>query len=235
MNTSSEMASNYAANTTSRTILLVNPNTNMATTEMMRAYAQEIVGDWAVVVGLTAQRGPRMIIDEAGLIASVAEVVRVVSEYLETNQVDGVIVGAIGDPGRSQLVAQLKLPVVGIGEASVLAAAAAGSFAMATSTPLLVDSLSDLVALHAPESRFLGVELTQADPLVLASDPALQFTQLQQAVRRVVACGAQAVIIAGGPLSEAARRLSDLGIVQIIEPIPSACELLRKRIAPGDE
>jgi len=38
--------------------------------------------------------------------------------------------------------------------------------------------------------------------------------------------GADAVIIAGGPLSATARRLAESTSVAIIQPVPSACRLL---------
>ncbi|MEO7131046.1 MAG: hypothetical protein ABIZ07_06690 [Dermatophilaceae bacterium] len=38
------------------------------------------------------------------------------------------------------------------------------------------------------------------------------------------------VIIAGGPLTATARRIAALGVVPIIEPIPSACELVREAV-----
>jgi allantoin racemase len=43
-----------------------------------------------------------------------------------TRAVVAVVVGAIGDPGRDLLARSLDVPVVGIGQASILAAAAGG-------------------------------------------------------------------------------------------------------------
>ncbi|MDO5752909.1 aspartate/glutamate racemase family protein, partial [Arthrobacter sp.] len=120
----------------------------------------------------------------------------------------------------------------GIGEGSIWAASQNGRlFGMATSTPLLVPSLTQLVVDHGGDSQFRGVQLTASGPLVLAADPEKQFHELRDAVFASVDDGAQAVIIAGGPLSEMARRLTAEHVAAIIEPVPSACELVMKRLA----
>lgn len=211
-------------------VLLVNPNTNERTTRLMRSYAAERLAQ-AEMIGVTASAGPAMIIDPQALEESVPHVLDAVRDVLAQREVDAVIVGAVGDPGREQLADLLEIPVVGIGEASILAASSGGRpFAMATSTPLLADSLADLVHHYGRGEHFLGVELTESPPLDLAADPERQYEELAAATSRGVARGAEAVIIAGGPLSETARRLAATAGTTIVEPIPAACALLRERL-----
>ncbi|MEU6263857.1 aspartate/glutamate racemase family protein [Saccharopolyspora shandongensis] len=211
-------------------VLLVNPNTNRATTEMMRALAaRSLHASGLAVDGITAAAGPSMIVDPVALKESESHVRDAVLRALDAAEEGGhrylaVIVAAIGDPGRSQLDEELDLPVVGIGQAAILAAGQAGRrFGMATSTPLLVDSLAARVAEHRMSQGFTGVRLTESEPLVLAADPEQQFAELAAAVDQCTeADGADAVIIAGGPLSETARRIADSRTCEIVEPIPSA-------------
>ncbi|WP_315913486.1 aspartate/glutamate racemase family protein [Arthrobacter sp. lap29] len=218
-----------------RVILMVNPNTNPTTTAMMQDLATlELRGSGLAAVGITAFHGPRMIIDPASLEAAATHVLDVVRTYLagpDGPDVVAIMVAAIGDPGRQELSEEVTVPVVGIGEASILAASEGGrTFGMATSTPLLVPSLRHLVMNHDRAEYFRGVKLTTSGPLALAADPQQQLLELRQAVGESVASGAQAVIIAGGPLSETARRLSAENIAVIIEPIPSACRLVLTRL-----
>ncbi|MCY0903327.1 aspartate/glutamate racemase family protein [Arthrobacter sp. H14-L1] len=220
-------------------VLLVNPNTNTSTTLMMRELAAaEFTDSDLLVVGITALAGPRMLIDPANLDGAKVHVREVVKDYLsgpDGSRVIAIIVAAIGDPGRAELSLELAIPVVGIGEAAILAASRNGRrFGMATSTPLLVPSLTELVMAHQRTEYFCGVRLTESDPLTLAANPEAQFLELQAAVRRCVADGAKAVIIAGGPLSETARRLSKEPNAAIIEPLPSACQLIRERLRTGE-
>ncbi|MEE2523286.1 aspartate/glutamate racemase family protein [Pseudarthrobacter sp. J47] len=231
-----------AAASRRRAVLLINPNTNKATTALMTGLAREVLQPRGFgVVGLTAAAGPAMITDPDALAESAIHVQLAARHYLDGpdgGDVAAVIVAAIGDPGRAELEKDLDVPVVGIGQASVLAAAADGRrFGMATSTPLLADALGKLVATHGKAGLFTGVRLTPSEPLVLAADPEQQFHELAAAVQESVDDGAQAVIIAGGPLSETARRLAQVSTARIIEPIPSACGRVLELLAvavPGD-
>ena len=221
--------------TNARVILIVNPNTNTSTTAMMRELAAAELGDSGLeVVGITVLQGPKMLIDPENFTASAEYVQDVVHSYLagpEGSNVAAIVIAAIGDPGWQELSDEVQMPVVGIGEAAILAASEQGRpFGMATSTPLLVPSLTRLVAKHGQAAQFCGVKLTASEPLALAADPQEQFRQLRQAVLESVASGAQAVIIAGGPLSETARRLSAEGVAVIIEPIPNACRLVLRKL-----
>lgn len=218
-----------------RTVLLINPNTNSRTTEMMAELATaELAPQGFDVVGLTAAAGPAMIIDPSALAESRQHVRSAVLGYLEGpdgGSVAGVIVAAIGDPGRAQLSEELDVPVVGIGQGTIHAASRDTSgnnrrFGMATSTPLLAESLGKLVAAHGKSELFVGVRLTESEPLVLAADPERQYRELAAAVEHSTRDGAEAVIIAGGPLSATAFRLAQSTSAEIIQPVPSACRLL---------
>ncbi|NLU68367.1 aspartate/glutamate racemase family protein [Streptomyces sp. HNM0574] len=214
-----------------RTVLLVNPNTNRDTTALMAGLARQRLAPAGLTVeGLTAERGPSMITDPAALRESARHVLDVVRRRLagpEAAPPAALIVAAVGDPAREQLAARLDIPVVGIGQAAVLTAAAGGRrFGMATSTPALVGSLTGLVARHGALDTFTGVRLTASDPLALAASAERQYRELAAAARSCVEQdGAEAVIVAGGPLSGAARRLAALGTVETVEPVPSAAAL----------
>lgn len=214
------------------TVLLVNPNTNPGTTAMMTDLAAaELAPHGLDVVGLTAAAGPAMITDPEALAESRQHVRRAALDYLAGpggSAVAAVIVAAIGDPGREELSGELAVPVLGIGQGSIHAASRGNRrFGMATSTPLLAPSLARLVAAHGRSGLFTGVRLTASEPLLLAADPEQQYRELAAAVGESTAVdGAEAVIIAGGPLSATARRLAQTTRAEIIQPVPSACRLL---------
>lgn len=118
----------------------------------------------------------------------------------------------------------MKLPAVGIGESSMLEAAAGGRrFGVATTTPLLkskIEALPDALGLR---SRYTGTRFAEGDPQELMRDPAQLRAALAGAVEACIAQdGAEAVIIGGGPLGEAARELQPIFTVPVIAPIPSA-------------
>lgn len=199
-------------------VLLMNPNSNAATTAAMVRIAAHVLPD---VGGWTAPQGPEMItspeaLDAAAMLVGAAEV----------PPVAGVIVSAFGDPGRAALAQRLPCPVVGIGAAAAQEAAWHGSFAVVTTTPGLRARID---ALMQEQAGYIGCFLTGGDPLALMRDSASLDVALLTGCRRAASAGARAVIIGGGPLGEAAERLSPAAPLPLISPIRAAARLLREK------
>ncbi|UFZ04744.1 aspartate/glutamate racemase family protein [Bradyrhizobium ontarionense] len=210
-------------------ILLINPNSSAATTAMMVSIAASCCGDRAEVFGATAKRAPTMITDGAALVASATEVVEIARAHRDA--CDGIIVAAFGDPGAAEIRSFGSRPVVGIGEAAMRAAAQGGRrFGVATVTPALVASIAALAHGLGLSAQFTGTRLTEGDPAALAADPARLVAALAAATRACIdADGAEAVIIGGGPLAQAADQLQPQFEVPIIKPIAAAmAQLLRQ-------
>jgi Asp/Glu/hydantoin racemase len=203
-------------------ILLINPNSNVATTTMMVAIAKAAATASFEILGATATRAPQMIVSADALDAAAPEVGEIARAHQES--CDGIIVSAFGDPGLAGIKAAMRLPAVGIGESAMLAAAENGRrFGVATTTPLLkakIDALPNALGLQA---RYTGTRFAEGDPQELMRDPARLRAALAGAVEACIARdGAEAVIIGGGPLGEAARELQPMFTVPVIAPIPSA-------------
>jgi len=127
----------------------------------------------------------------------------------------------------------MKPPAVGIGESAMLAAAENGRrFGVATTTALLkakIDALPDALGLR---SRYTGTRFAEGDPQELMREPARLRAALAGAVEACIAQdGAEAVIIGGGPLGEAARDLQSMFSVPVIAPIPSAVARIMRLVA----
>ena len=205
-----------------RRILLINPNSNVATTAMMAAIAKSAAAGAFDIISATAMRAPTMIVSADTLEAAALEVEEIA--LARQNTCDGIIVSAFGDPGLALVKAAMGLPVVGIGESSILQAAEGGRrFGVATTTPLLkakIDALPDALGLR---SRYTGCRFADGDPLELMRDPLRLRAALAGAVEAcIVHDRAEAVIIGGGPLGQAARDLQSMFSVPIIAPIPAA-------------
>jgi allantoin racemase len=216
-----------------RRILLINPNSLEATTAMMVAIARSAATDGFDIVGATATRAPSMIVSADALDAAAPEVEEIARAH--RNSCDGFIVAAFGDPGLAGIKASLKLPAVGIGESSMLEAAENGRrFGVATTTPLLgakIDALPEALGLG---SSYTGTRFAEGDPEDLMRDPARLRAALAGAVEAcIVQDGAEAVIIGGGPLGEAARELQPMFTVPVIAPISSAVARIVRLITAG--
>lgn len=207
-------------------ILLINPNTCPATTGMMLAIARSVAPPGVVVTGATASRGPGMIVDAEELRAAAVEVVAVGRRH--ARDISGIIVAAFGDPGVDRLRREVAVPVVGIAEAGMLEAAGTGRrFGVATVTPALAGVNADRAAALGLGHLYTGTRLTAGDPRRLTAEPGRLIEALAEAVTRCIRDDkAQAVVIGGGPLGDAAAALASRFDVPVIAPIPAAVRRL---------
>jgi Asp/Glu/hydantoin racemase len=209
-------------------LIVFNPNTSVETTARMVAIAAAEAGGRATVEGVTARFGAPLITEpEALAVAATAAL----AEVDRLREADGVIVSAFGDPGLEMLRERITPPVTGIAEAGMAEAAANGRrFAVVTTTPFLVDAISARAAALG-HGGFVGVWTTPGDPAALTAAPGPLRAALAAACRRAITeGGAEAVVIGGGPLAEAARDIAGDCPVPLIEPLPAAVRLSLARL-----
>lgn len=98
-------------------------------------------------------------------------------------------------------------------------------FAVATSTPDLVEAIGQRAHDLGLAHLYTGIRCTEGDPVALAADRALLAEALAGAVGDcIMRDGAEAVIIGGGPLGQAAEELRQRFDKPVLGPIPSAVE-----------
>ncbi|MDO9405261.1 MAG: aspartate/glutamate racemase family protein [Polaromonas sp.] len=211
-------------------ILLINPNASAASTAMMVGIAAASAPAGFAIAGGTAASGPSMIVNESELAAAAREVPHTWQRLRAQDGRGwaGIIVSAFGDPGIEALRATAGVPVAGICEASLLEAAAGGRrFGIATVTPELTALIRQRVDELGLGALYTGIRLTPGAPRELAADPQALQRELARAVNRCIEDdGAEAVVIGGGPLAQAAGQLQAQYGVPIIEPIPAAVRQL---------
>jgi allantoin racemase len=213
-------------------ILLINPNSNKATTDMMVRIAQSGAPEGVEVVGATVSRGPMMIVDASALADSAPQVVEIGLSMAK--DVSGIIVSAFGDPGFAELKRRVAIPVVGIAQASMLLAADNGRrFGVGTTTPNLAAAINAKVVELGLSHLYTGIRLTPGDPVKLAAEPDRMTEALRHAVSRCVELDkAEAVVIGGGPLGNAATALAPMFSIPVIAPIPAAVRQLMGSLSP---
>ena len=209
-------------------VLLINPNSSAETTRLMVEIARAAAKTIAIE-GMTAPYGPRLITDEAGLAAAATVVAEIdlPAHYL------GVVVAAFGDPGRDALAERQTVPVVGIAEAGMRAAALNGRrFSVVTTTPDLVQAIERRAAMLGCGRELVSVRLTEAPLQAVMSDPKRLRSALAKAIARAIEeDGAEAVVIGGGPLAAAARSLAGTTPVPLIEPLPAAVAAMERLLS----
>jgi allantoin racemase len=212
-------------------LMLINPNTNAATTEAMRLIAQGVAPTGVFIDAKTAPFGAPLITSPVALRESAQAVLALIAEGVEQGQA-GVIIAAFGDPALGEARRLLPVPVTGIAEAGMAEAAAGGRrFAVVTTTPELVHSIASSAEAYGYENTFLGTELTEGNANRLTNDPVELPKALLTACQRAITLrGAEAIVIGGGPLALAARAISGEVAVPIIEPVPAAVRLALSRV-----
>ena len=210
-------------------VLLINPNTNAATTEAMLTIARETAPAGVEIEGITARFGTDLIEVEETLETASHAVAEILAG--EAADYDGVVIAAFGDPGLDR--APKELNVVGIAEAGMHAAAEGGRrFSIVTTTFGLADPIKGLVSRYGLEKQFASLRFTEGPAAALMSDPAALANALKKAASEARDLdGADAVVIGGGPLARAAKQLADELALPIIEPGPEAIRLVTQRIA----
>lgn len=211
-------------------LLLINPNTSLPTTLLMLHSARAALPPCYAVLTATASRGAAMITTEAELAAAEDEVLAM--GKARAAHVAAIVIGAFGNPGLQALRQRVAVPVVGIGEAAMLEAAAGGRrFGIASTTPALQGAIERAVQQLGLAPQFAGVRLTPGDPLALAGDPRQQQERLAEAVQACIEQdGADAVIIGGGPLAQAAEALGQHFELPIISPVAAGMRLALARL-----
>lgn len=214
-----------------RRVLLLNPNTNAATTQAMCVLARAAAPDLEIE-GRTASIGVPMITNPAELDVA-AEVVEAVAESLGATPPDALIIGAFGDPGLAAATARLSCPVIGIGEAGMREAAAHGrSFAVVTVTPELVEAIAHKASQLSLGVQFRGVVLTEGSLASVMSSEATLHAALEEACRRALAQGrVEALVIGGGPLGAAAQVLAGRMAVPVVNPVAAAARRVAALLA----
>jgi allantoin racemase len=211
-------------------ILLINPNTSQRSTALMLRVARKAAGADVEIEGLTAPFGAPLITDEAELATAAKAVVAALAQFSGPKP-DGVVIAGFGDPALEQVRKQQDFEVVGLAEASMMEAAEGDRlFSVATTTPNLAASIARCAVRYGLGANFLSVRTTPGDPQdVMANTASLQRALEKIARESVEQDGAQAVIIGGGPLADAAQQLSEVVTTPVIAPIPAALRMLLKR------
>ena len=182
------------------TLLIVNPNTSASVTAQMLAQAQATLPTGAQVQAITAPFGARYISSEAAAAVAAHALLQACAEHIAAHgRPDAVLIGCFGDPGLLALRELLDVPVTGLAEASMLAAAAQGPYAIVTGGAAWAPMLRRLawsLDLLTPLSTIVTVERSGAE---LAADPAAAHQLLLGACREaLLATPAPRSLILGG-------------------------------------
>jgi allantoin racemase len=226
-----------AADEAEPVIVLINPNSNDASTQSMVELARSEIGDAARVTGVSNAGAPPLLTTPEDMANAVPGVVRAGVEAAEAGAA-AIIVSAFSDPGLEELRAEVEVPVFGIGEEVFHAAAEGGRpFGIVTVTPDqgLIDSFRDRAAALGYADQYRGVRVTPGDPTAIVQVPERLDAALTEAARASIEQdGSEAVIMGGGPLSAAALRIQPAFEVPLVVAVTAAARAALREIRQPD-
>lgn len=212
-------------------VALLNPNSSAATTVAMLMLARAEAPPEMVLTGFTADRTPPVLTRPSD-VEDAADWVGAMLPGLAEAGYAAVLVSAFGDPGVDRHRPTSPIPIVGIGEVGMTAAAAGGRrFAIVTTTPDLGVPITARAAALGFGDRLVSVRITAGDPLeVMGDDVRLVRALAEIAIAAVEIDGAEAVLIGGGPLGPIAAALARRVAIPVIEPVAAGVAHLAERL-----
>jgi allantoin racemase len=197
-----------------RELLVINPNTSTAVSELLHQHVQAEAGLHVHVRTVTARFGAPYIADEASYAVASHATLDAWATALATPQdgrgpaPDAVLIGCFGDPGLLALRESSPAPVTGLAEAAFIEAARHGRFAIVTGGGRWGPMLQRLGQALGHSSALAGIHTVAPTGAQLAGDPAGARSLLAQACRDAVRqLGVQAVILGGAGLSGVAATI----------------------------
>ena len=197
-------------------ILLLNPNTSRGLTALLEAAARPAAAPGTELVAVTAARGVPYIASRAEAAIGAVVVLEMLAEHHPG--FDAAIIAAFGDPGLGPARELFPIPVIGLAEAGMLTACMLGArFGIVTFSTALVPWFRECVAWHGLAARCAGVFALETPFATIEGVQDERADALVALAGLAVAAGADAVVLAGAPLSGLAALVRDRIEVPVID------------------
>lgn len=216
-----------------RHYLLINPNTNPATTQRLQ---DTLVPQLPAGVRLqvrTASFGSSYIACEASHAVAAHACLQTWAEHrqAEPGPLDGVLIGCFGDPGLFALRETSGCPVTGLAEASFILAAQRGPFAIVTGGERWKPMLERLAQSLGYGQLLRHIETVAPSGAALQADPEMALRCLGQACANAAATGAASVILGGAGLAGYAQDLRAACPVPLIDSAEAGLQVMLQGLA----
>ena len=216
-------------------LLLVNPNTTASMTRDIEANARAIADLATFVEAVNPAEGPASIEnddDEHRCVPHLlAEIERSLTRGRDTP--DAYVIACFGDPGLDEARALVDVPVLGIAQAAMHAAAlAAGTFSVVTSMSATVPRAWELAKAYTP-SACLGVYATDIPVLTIDSDPGTVVPIGDYCERALEEDGSRSIVLGCAAMAKFAGPLSERLGVPVVDGVVAATLLSESLVKLG--
>jgi allantoin racemase len=206
-------------------LLIVNPNTSASVTRWLAEEAKRVAGEHVQVTAVNAPSGLSAIQTPEELL----QAARVVVDTIKNNvDFDAAIIGAFGDPGLTEARARLAIPVVGLGEAGLRAAANGRRFSIVTLGDAMRAALIERVQSLGLGDRLAEIRVLPTPIPRMIADREAHYDAIAEAVR---ACAGDAILLGGAPLAGLGAKMTEKTGATVLDGVEaSVAEALK--IAP---
>lgn len=203
-------------------ILLLNPNTSTAVTDLLFAAGAAAAAAGTELIPVTATTGVPYIASRAE--AQIGGAIALDMIAARHREVDAVIIAAFGDPGLLGARELFDIPIVGMAEAAMLTACMLGrSFSIVTFANALVPWYRECVDMHGLAGRCASIRMLGGSFRSISDVQEEKEELLVELANRAVSeDDADVVILAGAPLAGLAAKVKDRIPVPVVDQIAAA-------------
>jgi len=203
-------------------ILLLNPNTTRAVTDLLYSAGTKVISPGTELVAATAERGVPYIATRAE--AQIGGAIALEMLAAADSGVDAAIIAAFGDPGLFGARELFDIPVVGLAEAAMLTACMLGRrFSIVTFARALAPWYQECVTMHGLDARCAGIRTLDGTFQSISNVQAEKEDMLVSLANRAVEQDdADVVILSGAPLAGLADKVRDRIPVPVVDPTAAA-------------
>ena len=215
-------------------LLVINPNISDDVTALIESEALRSASPGTELVVRTAGHGVEYIETRFESLIAAGAVAEIMAEYTEaagslpaSAKVDGVVVAAFGDPGMPALKELADVPVIGITEAALCAAALQGHrFSIIAISNRIRPWYLDCVERFGLAGRLASIRSINESLNAIGSvQQDFKETLLALSRQAVTEDGADVVILAGAPLAGLARELRGQIPVPVVDGISAGIRM----------
>jgi Asp/Glu/hydantoin racemase len=206
-------------------LLVINPNISDDVTVLIESEALRSAGPGTELVVRTAGHGVEYIETRFESLIAAGAVAEIIAEHADG--VDGVVVAAFGDPGMPALKELADVPVIGITEAALCAAALQGHrFSIIAISDRIRPWYLDCVERFGLGGRLASIRSINESLNAIGSvQQDFKETLLALSRQAVAEDGADVVILAGAPLAGLARELRGQIPVPVVDGISAGIRM----------
>ena len=211
-------------------ILVINPNTSSSVTAQVLTECRYAQGQ-TIWDGVTARLGAPYIASEVAYALAAHAVLDTYALHYAGH--DAVLVACFGDPGVLALREICPVPVIGLAQESLSAAAQQGKFAVITGGKAWGPMLQRFARAHQLDGQLVGIHTVELTGAQIAEAPASAMASLVRAGQAAADEGAQCIVLGGAALTGLAGRLQALLGLPVLDNVHlGAAAAARVAIAP---